>query len=438
MQSRQKATVVGLWENFLCKYSTVRLDWLVLILVFLATVDYRFRLFQGMPSFTVAEVGSYLAALLYIGVISIGGTPWTGYLRDLYSENWKVLRYFAWVLVACVVGVARSKDIVPVVKDLFPAFVLYVLIVSIVRTGDQIRRVIIAFLSGVGVNAMLGFSQVMTNRFYMGEMHEITLLKTDMYGNIVDHLSMGFMSHPNGFAMILLPAILLITAALRFDYFRSRSMNGLLLILLLLTGFDLYNTYSKGAIGWTSIGVMLLLVTPRIRSRWRFPIGVGALILGIGSSIAISIWLFLNYSMAFGTTLGRIELWNAGVMAVLSDPWIFLFGSGFAEMKEYTYLLYAYPLDNAHNGYLNQAIQYGVPAMIFFLMVVFSNMRNLARGGGKEDRDPIICFLFALHVAFFGVYFFELAQEGVSLQAMTFAMLALTTTILRVRKEARE
>jgi O-antigen ligase len=298
--------------------------------------------------------------------------------------------------------------------------------------------VLVAFLSGVGVNAVLGFVQVMTNRLYIGEMHEITLQKTDQYGNIVDHLSMGFMAHPNGFAMILLPAILLITAALRFNYFRSRSMNGVLLILLFLTGFDLYNTFSKGAMGWTAIGVLLLLVTPRIRSRWCFPVGVSALILGIGSFIAISVWLFFNYSEAFGTTLGRIELWNAGVMALLSDPWIFLFGSGFAEIKGYTFSLFAYPLDHAHNGFLNQAINYGVPAMIFFLIIVLSNMRNLARGGGKEGRNPIIYFLFALHVAFFGEYFFEPAQLGVSVQAVTFAMFALTTIILRGKKKAQE
>ena len=438
MRSRTNTATYEGWGKIFCSYSEIRLDWLVCVLMFLATVDYRFRLFQGMPSFTVAEVGSYAAALLLIGFISLGDTPWTGYLRDLYSENRQVLRYFAWVMVACIVGVARSKDIVPVVKDLFPAFVLYVLIVSTVRTGDQIRRVLVAFLSGIGVNAVLGIFQVMTNGFYVGEMHEITFQKTDQYGNIVDHLAMGFMAHPNGFALILLPAILLITAALRFNYFRSRSMNGVLLILLFLTGFDLYNTFSKGAMGWTAIGVLLLLVAPRIRSGWRFPVGVGVLLLGIGSFIAISIWLFFNYSEAFGTTLGRIELWNAGVMAVLSDPWIFLFGSGFAVMKEYTYLLYAYPLDNAHNGYLNQAIQYGVPAMIFFFIVVLSNMRNLARGGGKEGQDPIIYFLFALHVAFFGVYFFELGQQGVSLQAMTFAMFAITTIILRGEKKAQE
>ncbi len=428
----------GPWGKIFYKYSEIRLDWLVWVLMFLATVDYRFRLLKGMPSFTVTEVCSYAAALLLIGVISLGDTPWTVYTRDLYSENRQVLRYFAWVLVACVVGVARSKDIVPVVKDLFPAFVLYVLIVSTVRTSDQIRRVLIAFLAGVGVNAVLGVFQVMTNGFYIGEMHEITLLKTDQYGNIVDHLAMGFMAHSNGLSLILLPAILLITAALRFNYFRSRSMNGVLLILLFLTGFDLYNTYAKGAMGWTAIGVLLLLVAPRIRSRWRFPVGVGVLILGGGSFIAISIWLFFHYSETFGTTLGRIELWNAGVMALLSDPWVFLFGSGFAEIKDYTFSLFAYPLDHAHNGFLNQAINYGVPAMILFLIIVFSNMRNLARGGGEEGRNPIIYFLFALHVAFFGEYFFEPAQQGVSLQSMTFAMFAITTILLRGEEETLE
>jgi len=438
MRSRPNTATYEGWGKIFCRYSEIRLEWLVWVLVFLATVDYRFRLFQGMPSFTVTEVGSYAAALLLVGVISLGDTPWMVVLRDLYSENRQVLRYFAWVMVACVVGVARSKEIVPVVKDLFPAFFLYVMIVSTIRTGDQIRRVLIAFLAGVGVNAVLGVFQVMTNGYYIGKMHEIALLKTDQYGNIIDHLAMGFMAHSNGFALILLPAILLITAALRFNYFRSRSMNGVLLILLLLTGFDLYNTFSKGAMGWTAIGVLLLLVAPRIRSRWRFPVGVGALVLGIGSFIAISIWLFFHYSEAFGTTLGRIELWNAGVMALLSDPWVFLFGSGFAEIKEYSFSLFANPLDHAHNGFLNQAINYGVPAMVFFLIIVLSNLRKLAHGVGREGRNIIICFLFALHVAFFGEYFFEPAQQGVSLQAMTFAMFAITTILLRGEEEAPE
>jgi hypothetical protein len=76
--------------------------------------------------------------------------------------------------------------------------------------------------------------------------------------------------------------------------------------------------------------------------------------------------------------------------------------------------------------------------MVFLLIIVFSNMRKLARGGEKEGRNPIIYFLFALHVAFFGEYFFEPAQQGVSLQAMTFAMFALTSVILRGENNAPE
>lgn len=435
MPSRPNAAVVGGRERSLGNLVTIRSDRLVLVLVFLATVDYRFRLLEGMPSFTVAEVTAYVAALLYIGAISVGGPQSAVHLKKLYSENIWVLSYFVWVLIACVVGMARSKDIVPVVKDLIPALVLYGLMVSIIRTADQIPRVMGAFLFGIGVNAVLGFAQVMSNRFYLGEMHDITFEKTDQYGNIVDHMAMGFMSHPNGFAMILLPAVLLITAALRFDYFRSRALNALLVMLLLLTGFDLYNTFSKGAIGWTAIGVLLLLVAPRIRPMWRFRVGIGALALGILSFVSISVWLFLNYSEAFGTTLGRIQLWGAGVSAISSSPWVFLFGSGFEEISDLTYALFAYSLDHAHNGFLNQAIHYGFPAMILFLIVVLSNVRKLARAGGGDERSPMIFFLYALHVAFFGEYFFEPAQQGVSLQAMTFAMFALTTIVLRSPKD---
>jgi hypothetical protein len=417
------------------RFCRIRSDWLVLVLLFLTTVDYRFRLLEGMPSFTVAEAGSYAAALLYFGVMSTGSTPWTEHLRKFHKENLPVLRYFAWVLIALAVGVARSKDIVPVVKDLFPAFVMYVLMVSIITTQEQLRRVIAAFLFGIGVNSVLGFAQVMTNRFYIGEMHEITLMKTDPYGTIVDHMAMGFLSHPNGFAMILLPAVLMITAVLRFDYFRSRGLNGLLLALLILTGFNMYNTFSKGAMGWTAIGVLLLLSAPGIRPTWRFPVGIGALVLGILSFISISVWLFLTYSEAFGTTLGRIQLWGAGVSAISSGPWVFLFGSGFEEIADFTYTLFAYPLDHAHNGFLNQAINYGVPAMILFLVMVVSNLRKLARSGAGEELRPVTYFLFALHVAFFGEYFFEPAQQGVSLQAMTFAMFGLTTIVTRGPKD---
>lgn len=168
---------------------------------------------------------------------------------------------------------------------------------------------------------------------------------------------------------------------------------------------------------------------------WRFRVGIGALALGILSFVSISVWLFLNYSEAFGTTLGRIQLWGAGVSAISSSPWVFLFGSGFEEISDLTYALFAYSLDHAHNGFLNQAIHYGFPAMILFLIVVLSNVRKLARAGGGDERSPMIFFLYALHVAFFGEYFFEPAQQGVSLQAMTFAMFALTTIVLRSPKD---
>jgi hypothetical protein len=436
MSARAKTSLNGIARSLAADRSRIREIWLPSFMALLVSVDYRFRPMEGMPSFTLAEVSSYAVALLYFGHGSVQGVSWRDFSRGIYRENRPVYWYFGWVALSAVVGLARSENVLPVVKDIIPSLIIFTLVLRCVRTEEHLLSVLSCFLLGVAVNGVLGVVQTMTNGYYIGEMHDITFLKTDRYGAIVDHLAMGFFSHPNGYALFLIPAILLAFFLVRHRAVAGRHPDVRLLLLLALLGYNLYHTFSKGALAWTAIGVLLLIALPRLNRRWFFLCCGISVAGGIAAIVGAGAWLFVHYSGAFGTTLGRLAYWREGIDVLLSDRAIFFFGSGFDDIEAVMRARFGIPMNHAHNGYLNQALFHGVPAMLFFIWVVAGNLWKVAdRGGRRGPADPGLAglrsFLGACHVAYFGEYFFEPAQLGVNGQALAFLLFAITTVFSR-------
>ena len=406
--------------------SSFDVHWIATALVFLVTVDFRFRPMKGMPSFTVAELGAYAVALLYFGHFAVRGVSWKTFLGDAYRDNREIFWYFGWVAVALVAGLARSKPVVPFVKDLLPALILYLVLVYSIRQEKHLGAVIGGYLAGMTINGLLGAVQACTNSYYFGRLHDITLQKTDPFGVVVENMAMGFLPHPNGYAVFIMPAILLVAFLIRFRFFKGVRRNVFLLFLLLLLLFNLYRTYSKGAQAWTFLGIALLVLLPRLKERWRYPVSVLALVLGIVSLVSIGAWLSIDYSESFGTVIGRIVYWREGIATLLGSAGVFFFGGGSEEMEGSMLDALGNPMNHAHNGYINQGLNFGAPAMLFFTIAVLRQMKRAAvPRAGRKSPDPagvhrFRYFFLAAFAAFFGEYFFEPAQLGVNLQALAF------------------
>ncbi|TFG60779.1 MAG: O-antigen ligase domain-containing protein, partial [Deltaproteobacteria bacterium] len=412
-------------------FLSFHVHWLPSFLAFLVPIDYRFRLFEGMPSFTLAEVAAYSVALVYFAQVATGGWSFHGIIKNAYRENRTVFWYFGWVALSFLFGLARSENIVPIVKDLIPGLLFYVIVLLCVRTEQQVFSVIGCFLLCISINGILGVVQTMTNRYYIGEMHDIAFLKTDQYGDIVEYLAMGFFSHPNGYALFLIPGIFLVLFMVRHRIFPDRTRHASLLLLLALLVYNLLHTYSKGAIAWTALGVLLSFYLPRLGEKRFFPACMISIIGGIVAMVLSGALLFVYYSSAFGTTLGRLAYWWEGVNLLLGDSAIFLFGAGFDDMEAIMRSMFGITMNHAHNGYLNQALFHGVPAMMLFIAVVVGNLRTAAGrdNGGKwlgPGKGSYKHLIGACYVAYFGEYFFEPAQLGVNTQMLTFLIFAIT------------
>jgi hypothetical protein len=115
--------------------------------------------------------------------------------------------------------------------------------------------------------------------------------------------------------------------------------------------------------------------------------------------------------------------------AVMTDSGFFLFGvaSNNVLYASYRYTGGTFPYPNAHNGIINQAVYFGVPCMIIYLMMIYKAVSSLTKGSDSQlmASPQVVRFAMASVIALVGDYFFEPASEGVLLQGQFFFLLAL-------------
>jgi hypothetical protein len=278
----------------------------ILLMIFSITLDYRFFSgVEGLPSITLAEGLSYLALVLFLGRLALERDEVGGRMAAVYGANRPVVWYFVWTGLASLVSLTRSTDALRYYKDLIPSLIAYFLVATFIDSHRAAKGVMMAFLCGTFLNLILGVSQVLSGGPLIVRMNEGASLKMNLYGEIVTgHLATGLFSHPNAYALFLVPAAILIAVLL----FRSRSAGGatrlLLLALGLLIGYNLWNTYAKVVYVFISIGVALVFVLGSTR-KWHLAIGLMALITTIVGITTYSLWAYLDRGRLFGTMMTR-------------------------------------------------------------------------------------------------------------------------------------
>lgn len=410
--------------------------YLTILLVLTSTVDYRFfDTSSGIPSVSLTELVSYGLLLLYVlrFVFHCHGTdkPFVEY----YRKNRAVIYYFGWAALASIVGliVRSSTDGLQMFKNLLPSCIVYFFILKYVYNRDRITIVLSCYLFGIFLNLILCSSQVLLNGPRPMRIEDAVVTKMDFSGQTVSRLATGFFNHPNGLAMLLLPAVILVSAVIVYRLFNATVSIYLMPIMLVLTLLALKYTYSKGVYAWSIIGCVLLLI-PRRFDRWRFCIGVTTLLVGISSITFYSLNTVLSGgAKSLSTIVTRIYLWLAALEVIRSDNFVQTFGDGFKAMIVASSNIANWEYPNAHNGILNQILFYGIPAFCFYLWVFFVTIWRLSKLQLRVRADRplrgLISFLFASLIALFGEYFFEPANVGVTLQAHFFLLIALATSL---------
>ena len=240
----------------------------------------------------------------------------------------------------------------------------------------------------------------------------------------------GLFTHPNGYALFLIPAFLLLVALIMYNknYLWRLTSVGLLSLLT----FVAWKAQVKGMMIWVSFGVLLLLVPPKLeKSR----IGGGFIVLfaGIISIIIITLWYFGGEG-ASGTMQTRYGLWVGALTLFSTDPAVIMLGGG---EKGMTILsgVYSNMMDypSSHNTYLDQIIIFGLPALLIYIAIGIKAMRMSACSVNMTPRaeraTPL--FVHAALVALLGAFFFEPALGGTMLQAQFFLLCAMAVAIRR-------
>lgn len=412
---------------------------LTILIVFCMTVDYRFLSgIEGLPSITIVEALCYLAVLFLFAKLAREGGDLSRRIIAVHRNNRLVAWYFIWAGLASVASLVRSTDALRFYKDLVPSLVVYFLVAVSVRDLRAFKGVAVTFLSGTGLNLLLGLSQIVTGGPTIVDMNQGAKLKMDLSAEIVSgNLATGFFTHPNGYALFLVPAAILIPALL----FMSRPLRThtkvLLLALWLLLLYNLWYTYAKVAFAFTLIGLTLIPVLVILKRRY-LAMGLAVLAASIFGIAAFSLWAYHAYGSLFGTMLTRYELWRVTFLVIRSDVFVAILGNGFANMTELSALFASMEYPNAHNAYLNQIIYSGFPALCLYIGMLATALGRLA---GKlqtanDWQKTTGLFLFSALIALLGIYFFEPANQGVVEQAQLFVLLALASSISRMSSDA--
>lgn len=402
---------------------------LTLVAVFLTTSELRPPRLGGLPAFTVLEILLYPAAMC-LAAEALARPNLVAHLGALYRRNRVLCWYVGYGALAAVIGLSRTTETLQTYKDLAVGVVLYALVFLTVDSPARLGGVFLANLSGSMLSVTLALSQIATGGPYLVDRVEAAEAKMDLTGDAVGDVPMGIFAHPNGFTIALMPTILFLLVAVWPGFGRLRRAGWPALVPLMATLFVVGLAYVKGVYAWLFAGAAVIFL-PRRFDRWRLHLSVGLVLGGVAALTWVGISAYLEGEGLFGTIVSRVELWLAAIDTIGSDGYVAVLGSGDPAFQERTFVTVEY--GNAHNAWLNQALTYGIPAMVLYLGAFWTALRSLARTvatAGHPHRGLALATMASL-TALVGEYFFEPVDRGVIYQAQLFVLFALASICRR-------
>lgn len=407
----------------------LRLYHLTWVAVFTAMLDYRFFAnVPGAPSITLLQLTT-LVLLFALGALAATKPAAVRHTGVLVSEGRWVLMYFLWAGIAALSGMLHSDyQSAAHLEALLPALLLFVSVILSVHSRADLHGLLTAYKIGMMIELFLGASQALIGAPRLVPLNEGAQWKTDLTGAYVanpEQLPTGLFTHPNGYALFFIPFVLLLIAELLYQPRRNAGQRLVNIGLLLGLGLVLWRDYTKGAYAWMALGMILILLPPVL---FRFRLSLGWLIL-LGGIIGLTV-LGLQEG---GTMLSRYGLWQ-GAFAALENPMVLLLGNGNNAMLEQSSLFSNMSYPSAHNTFLDQAIVFGLPALVFYSVIVIKSIRDAASLPAvlPAGERGIAIFLHAGLVALLGGFFFEPGLFGTMLQSQFFLLAAFTVVLYRV------
>ncbi len=406
---------------------------LVGLMVLAAGVDVRTRdLGIGGPASNPLEVLVLVAFVLLLADTVIYSRQPARMLEAAWGANPFVCLYFGWAFLAAVIGVLQLPVSIFVFRNLFPAFLLFAYLSFGVRKPADLRWLLLIFLLAALPNIFLGLSQYLFGGPFPVKLNLATAVKMDVDGTFVKTAVSGLFNHPNGLSIFLLPVFLVAFGLVFSRSTKSIWLSLLALGILIAAAILLYLARGKGAWAWGLLGMGVMLA-PRwllsFRRAWIAQIAV--VIIGI---IGLT-WGSLLMGGAFKTMQTRINLWESALYALRDNAFVALFGSGQEAVWNVSGRIADVQYANAHNVFLNQAIYFGIPAMIFYCGIFVWGIRS-AQMAFAAAEDPkirqVARISLGVLMAVAGQYFFEPSAEASGLAAVFLLFVGLAAAAARL------
>lgn len=409
--------------------------WLLYLMALGVSFDYRFLAgVSGAPSFTVLELMYFLASALFFLDFVVFPKGFYSTLSNLCKNNVFFVLYVCWTLVAAIANTLNgAATTLQQFKDLLPSFFI-VVIIFFYLDKKTVSKFLFFLAVGFLLNIILGTAQGILGYPRPVPMAEITLLKLGVGGKVVgDTVATGFFAHPNGFAIYLLTGFICVFPFIAKGIKLNRWSGWLLIAIVSLVFFCFFKTQAKSAMVWSLASMFIYFVSTRLTSgKWLFCLFF-TLLLSMGL-VALGVY-GARYYESFRTIMTRIQLGEAGFFAVFNSYWNFFLGGAQFDTLKISAHLTSHPYPNAHNGFINQAVLYGAPALFLFLGMLLNTTFKLARLLSSENDltleqkqffSSVLVVIFALS----GAFLFEPFVEGVLLQAQFFVFIGLAMAVV--------
>jgi len=378
---------------------------LVLLLFAAPTVQYRVEL--GVFSFAVME-----PIVLFVSAVLLSAQM-VKRRRLAVPRNPTVLVFAAmttWALIARP-WASNWQNGLSDVRDWFiPLLGLIAVSGTIHRDW---RRWIDIFVLLVWLNAWLGIYQHATDSF-RPFVSPLAAYKTGFTvspdGAALARVSFaaGFFSHPNGFAMYLLPGLMIALGVLR----QRRKRVPFFVVVVLPIALALYWTYTKASLLVAAGLISLFWLERRVKSNTAL-----ALSIGIGLMIAAAaLWeAGKHVPPAFLATFRwRVGLWESALATIGDCPGILVSGNGLEVFARYAY--YWQP----HNLYVYLLLQYGAPgfAIVMALAYLIWGLGIRLRSSGCLRAEPALAALWIALLSYFATGLVESSLLGIESRAI--------------------
>lgn len=269
-------------------------------------------------------------------------------------------------------GVAVAPDKNRALQDWIRSggvFMMYILIVDLMRTAKDQRWVIKVILLSAVAPIAVGLQQ-----FATGEGNTVTPGLVRIYGTF---------THPSPFSFFLVQVLPL--AFVFALYTRSKFARLLLLGMLPAGLFAVYEAQTRGA--WVGL-LVALAVFLSTRARWTLifiPLIVGAMVFGVPSVRA----RFNEATSTQGSVLWRQEQWT-NIIGIVSAPKLATVGAGLGAIDVTTGNL-------SHNEYLRLLVETGI-AGLAATFVLYRDLFLLSRRAYRDaptpyQRDIMLAFM---------------------------------------------